>query len=304
MSGNATIIETENLTKRFRRHEAVHGVNLAVPAKSMFALVGANGAGKTTTLRMLVNILRPDSGSARVCGVDSRALRPADRLTIGYVSENQEIPGRLNVAQYFEYLRAIYPNWDRKLEAELRKQFELPSERRLSVLSHGMRMKVMLAGALAFRPQLLILDEPLSGLDPLVRDEVMSGLLQQAEDTTIVISSHEISEIESCTTHVAFMAKGRLLFQEAVESLQARFREVSVALPRGAPAVGFPERWLTPQVTNSTLRFVDTKFVDAEEVRASIAAVFGVVNHLEIAPMSLRDVAKTLIRATRTESEV
>jgi ABC-2 type transport system ATP-binding protein len=304
MSGNAIIIDTENLTKRFRRHEAVHGVNLAVPTKSMFALVGANGAGKTTTLRMLVNILNPDSGSARVCGVDSRRLSPADRLRIGYVSENQEIPRRLSVEQYFEYLRALYPNWDRQLETELRKQFELPSERRLSALSHGMRMKVMLAGALAFRPKLLILDEPLSGLDPLVRDEVMSGLLRQADDTTIVISSHEITEIETCTTHVAFMAKGRLLFQETVESLQARFREVRVSLPHGAPPARYPERWLIPQMSGSSLCFVDTAFVDEEELRVNVTASLGAVSRLEIVPMSLRDVAKAMIRATRTESEV
>ena len=98
------IVETEHITKRFWRHEAVHGLDLAVPEGATYAFVGANGAGKTTTMRMLVNILAPDRGSARVLGIDSRRHAPCDRLRIGYLSENQELPDRLSIDQYFEYL--------------------------------------------------------------------------------------------------------------------------------------------------------------------------------------------------------
>ena len=196
------IIETENLTKRFRRQGGVQGVPLSVPEGATCALIGANGAGKTTLMRLLVNILAPDRGSAHVLGTDSRRLNSADRLRIGYVTENQELPDRLSVAEYFVYVRGLYPNWDLTLEQQLRAQFELPPGRLLGKLSHGMRMKAMLIGALAFRPRLLILDEPLSGLDPLTRDEVMSGMLTQAGETTILISSHELAEIEGCVTHV------------------------------------------------------------------------------------------------------
>jgi len=303
MTSDRAIIETNNLSKRYWRHDAVSGVNLKVPEGAMFALVGANGAGKTTTLRMLVNILQPDAGSARVCGVDSCSLSRFDRLQIGYVSENQEIPGRLSISTYFDYLRSLYPNWDTTLETQLRRQLDLPPDRKLAALSHGMRMKTMLAGALAFRPKLLILDEPLSGLDPLVRDEVMSGLLEQADSTTIVISSHEIAEIETCATHVAFMSKGRLVFQEALESLKSRFREVTVSVSQNVATARFPERWLTPEASGSSLRFVDTAFVDDEELRSHVAAVLGAVQHLDVAPMSLREVTKALMRASRTESK-
>jgi ABC-2 type transport system ATP-binding protein len=223
------IIETENLTKTFRRHDAVQAVNLRVPEGATFALIGANGAGKTTTMRMLVNILAPDAGRAQVLGIDAQRISPADRHQIGYVAENQLLPDRLTIAQYFDYVRSLYPRWDGALERSLREQFDLPPDRALGKLSHGMRMKAMLTGVLSFRPKLLVLDEPLSGLDPLVRDEVMSGLLAQAGETTILISSHELSEIESCTTHVAFMVRGRLLFQEPIEVLAARFREVTAA---------------------------------------------------------------------------
>jgi len=162
-------------------------------------------------------------------------------------------------------------------------------------------MKVMLAGALAFRPQLLVLDEPLSGLDPLVRDEVLSGLLQQADDTTIVISSHEIAEIETCATHVAFMSKGRVIFQESVETLKERFREVSAVVPTGAAVARTPDRWLAMQSEGAALRFVDSAFVDDAELRTHITSVVGNVQHLESTPMSLREIAKTLMRAARTE---
>ncbi|HXC60330.1 MAG TPA: ABC transporter ATP-binding protein [Steroidobacteraceae bacterium] len=295
------IIETQNLTKNFWRHDAVQDLNLAVPEGATCALIGANGAGKTTTMRMLVNVMAPDRGSARVLGVDSRQLKPADRLRIAFLSENQELPDRLTVAQYFEYLTALYPGWDGALEQKLRAQFELPPSRALGKLSHGMRMKAMLIGALSFRPKLLILDEPLSGLDPLVRDEVMSGILSQADETTILISSHELSEIEGCTTHVAFMARGRLMFQESIEALGARFREVIVTLSQGPDRRNLPETWLNPQIDGAILRFVDSAYVDDAQQRAQLQKTCGAVLHLESAALSLRDISKALMRSTRQE---
>ena len=238
------IIETHHVAKRFGRFEAIEDLSLRVPEGSVFALIGPNGTGKTTTIRMLMNILRPDRGDITVLGTPSHQLAPKDFERIGYVSESQKLPGGLTLAQYFDYLRSLYPSWDTSLEKELCAQFELPPSRKIKHLSHGMRMKTLLVGALAFRPKLLVLDEPLSGLDTLVRDEVVNGLLQQAADTTILISSHELTEIESFTTHVAFMQNGRLLLQEAIEDLQMRFREVLVTLsavkelPDPLPATG------------------------------------------------------------------
>jgi ABC-2 type transport system ATP-binding protein len=295
------IIETENLTKRFRGQGGIQGVSLSVPEGATCALIGANGAGKTTLMRMLVNILAPDRGSAHVLGTDSRRLNSADRLRIGYVTENQELPDRLSVAQYFEYVRGLYPNWDATLEQQLRAQFDLPPGRHLGKLSHGMRMKAMLIGALAFRPRLLILDEPLSGLDPLTRDEVMSGMLSQAGETTILISSHELAEIEGCTTHVAFLVRGKLIFQEAIEVLAGRFRDVTATFSQAAVAQGLPETWLNPRVDGSLLRFIDTAFIDESRLQSQLRQRGG-VNHLEVLPLSLRDISKEMMRATRQEA--
>ena len=296
------IIETENLTKRFLRHEAVQGLNLSVPEGSTCALIGSNGAGKTTTMRMLVNILAPDSGHAKVLGIDSRQLKPQDLQQIAYLSENQELPDRLSIEQYCEYLRSLYPAWDVALERELRAQFDLPPTRLLGKLSHGMRMKTMLVGALSFHPKLLILDEPLSGLDPLVRDEVMSGLLGQAGETTILISSHELTEIEGCTTHVAFMARGRLLFQESIEALVARFRDVTVRLTQQRGSAGVPPAWLNVRADGALLRFVDTAYVDEAGLHEAVQKHCGAIAHLESTPLSLRDISKALMRATRGEA--
>jgi ABC-2 type transport system ATP-binding protein len=296
------IIETEGLSKTFRRHDAVQHVSLSVPTGAVYALVGENGAGKTTTLRMLVNILTPDDGTARVLGVDSRRLARREFLRLGYVSENQTLPDRLTVAQYFQYLRTLYPNWDRHLEADLLARFALPHERPLGKLSHGMRMKAMLAGALSFRPELLILDEPLSGLDPLVRDEVLEGLLHQAEDTTVLISSHELSEIEGAATHMAFMDRGRVLFQEPVDVVRSRFREITATVGDERDLAGdLPASWLAAERSRNTFRCVETAFVSDAEVLQKLILHVGAIGNVDVRPMSLREIAKSLMRAMRTE---
>jgi len=294
------IVAATNLSKRFARHDAVHAASLSVPAGAAYALIGANGAGKTTTLKMLVNILKPDSGEAQILGVDSRRLTYRDFQRIAFVSENHKLPEALTVDEYFRYWRTFYPSWDRALEQELRKQLHLPPERRLDKLSHGMRIKTMLAGVLAFRPAVLVLDEPLSGLDPLVRDEVLERLLRQADETTILISSHELTEIESFTTHVAYMEKGRIVFEEPIERLSARFREVRVTLPRvSGVAREFPDTWLTAETAGQVVRFVDSAFVSDEDLAHKVAARFGRIEHLETTPLSLREISKALLRAAR-----
>ncbi len=290
------IVETRGLTKKFGRFDAVEDLDLRVPEGSVFALIGANGAGKTTAIRLLMNILRADRGQAHVLGTPSDRLEPADFQRIGYVSESQKLPERLSLAHYFEYLRSLYPAWDRALETRLCAQFELPSTRKIRHLSHGMRMKALLVGALAYRPQLLVLDEPLSGLDTLVRDEVVNGLLQQAADTTILISSHELAEIESFTTHVAFMQNGRLLLQEAIEDLQARFREVHVTLSvvKELPQP-LPHGWLLPTVEGHRLRFIAAHYEGDGPLYQELTRHFGAVR-MECEPMSLRAVASSLMQ--------
>jgi len=186
--------------------------------------LGASGAGKTTAIKTLLNLISPTGGSATVCGVDSRAIGPEVLAHIGYVSENQLMPAQLRVGDFFSYLRDFYPSWDRTLEEELRRQFRLPADRKIGALSHGMRLKMALACALPFRPKLLILDEPLSGLDALARDEIIAGFIRDAGKMTILVSSHELDEVERFATHVAFIHEGRLLLQGAGAALAEQAR--------------------------------------------------------------------------------
>ena len=298
------MIRAENLWKKFGRHEALRGLSCSVPEGSAYALIGANGAGKTTAIRILMNILEAQRGTATVLGVDSRRLGPGELARIGYVSENQEMPGQLTVAEYLDYLRPFYPQWDVALEKAVLRRLRLPVDRRIGHLSHGMRMKMSLACALPFRPKLLVLDEPLSGMDPLVRDEFMEGLLEQAGEMTIFISSHELSEIEGLATHVAFLDNGKLQFEESMSELSARFREVHVTLDREAVAPqNAPKQWMNVRTMGSVLTFVDSSFSE-ERLSQGIAVLNGSVRNVDTQPMGLRSIFTALARAARDAEEI
>ena len=220
-------IETENLTKDFRGVRAVDSVNLRIPAGAIFGLIGTNGAGKTTLIKILVNVLRARTGRAFVLGTDSRHLSPRRFTEIGYLSENQELPGWMPVSYFLQYLRDFYPVWDDALANELLREFNLPLDRPLDKLSRGMRIKAALVSILAYRPRVVVLDEPFSGLDALVRDEVVQGLLTRSGDATVLISSHDLAEIETFASHIGYMEAGGLKFAEKLQALPIAFAEAS-----------------------------------------------------------------------------
>jgi ABC-2 type transport system ATP-binding protein len=260
--------------------------------------VGPNGAGKTTAIKTLMNILQPDAGRAEVLGVDSRRIGPAQLARIGYVSENQEQPDWMTVRYLLDYLKPFYPTWDDDRASQLIRQFELPADRKLGHLSRGMRMKAALASSLAYRPQLLVLDEPFTGLDPLVRDDLISGIIESAEETTILVSSHDLAEIESFASHIAYLDSGRLRFAEEMTSLAARFREIEITTeaPVAIPTVrDWPTHWLRPDSTGGLVRFVETRF-DADGIQSEVRRVFGDVRNISINPMPLRAIFLTLAR--------
>lgn len=296
------IVQAEDLWKRYGRHEALQGLSLSIPEGSAFVLIGPNGAGKTTTIKVLMNLLQQSRGSATIFGRDTRRLSPRELAQIGYVSENQQMPGRMSVSQYLSYLRPFYPTWDTALEKSILAQLRLPPDRKIKELSHGMRLKMALACALPFRPKLLVLDEPFSGLDPLVRDEFMEELLHEAGEMTVLISSHELAEVEGVGTHVGFIDQGRLLFQESMEDLIARLREVHVTFSHAAALPQrMPNEWLQGRVMGNVLRFVDTRFC-ADELNARISSAFGnSIRDIDVRPMDLRTIFTTLARDAQSK---
>ena len=324
MTAATPAIQTNALAKGYRGTQALHPLTLTVPRGAVFALVGHNGAGKTTLIKLLMNMIHPTSGSATILDKDTTTLNGSDFTRIAYASENQELPDWMTVGQFLSYLKGFYPTWD---DTALVQQLDLPLDRKLKHLSRGMLMKAALASILAFKPSLILLDEPFSGLDPLVRDELIEALMsrvnprslvanealvaENADRPTILISSHDLAEVESFATHIGFLHKGHLLFAEEMHSLTARFREVTITLPPPAPgeapalllqtSVPSPESWLLLEKTPTAARFVHIH-ADTEPVTAQIASVFtsSAAPAVQVVPMSLRGIFLALAKSGRT----
>jgi len=298
-------ILTSGLARNYGKTPALLPTSLTVPHGSIFALLGHNGAGKTTLIKLLVNILRPSAGGATVLGLSSSSIGGDDFLRIGYVSENQDLPGWMTVRSFLDFQSGFYPQWN---VDPLIKRFNLPLSRKLKNLSRGQRMKAALASVLAFSPALIILDEPFSGLDPLVRDELIEALLDAAatQPTTILLSSHDLAEIESFATHVAFLHAGSLLFAEEMPQLSARFRDVSVTLASTDSLVqqelSVPPTWLNLQQSGHTFTFVHTQ-AGMESIEDQVRQVFPPIASLEIEPMNLRSIFLAIAKTGRRLEE-
>ncbi|MDR0533691.1 MAG: ABC transporter ATP-binding protein [Verrucomicrobiales bacterium] len=287
---NSSPVVIENLHRHYGWLDAVNGLSLEVPRGSLLALVGPNGAGKTTTLKVAMNLLRPSEGSVSVFGKDSRKLNWRDFQQIGYVSENQQLPDFMTVRQFLNFCRPMYPTWDSAFCAELKHQFKLDyDQQRIGHLSRGMRMKAALLSSLAYRPKLLVLDEPFSGLDAVVREDLSRAILQfvREEDWTILITSHDIDEIERLADRVAIMQEGTLTVNESVTALQERFRRVQVTLPNaGTLMVKLPNTWLQTEQNGARLCFVDSTFESEEKLKSQLPAN----SQIETLTMSLREI--------------
>ncbi|MDR2463346.1 MAG: ABC transporter ATP-binding protein [Verrucomicrobiales bacterium] len=291
----SAMIETENLSRRFRGHEAVDRLSLSVPAGSVYAFLGRNGAGKTTTIKMLAGLLSPSAGAARVLGCDARRLTVSEWRQIGYVSENQRLYEWMTGAELLAFTAKFYPSWDDDFAARLAGQLALPLNRKLKHCSRGEKMKTALLLAIAFRPRLLILDEPFSGLDALVREEFLASLLEltRQNEWTIFFSSHDIDEVERLADHVGMIDAGRLTLSESLESLQRRCRRVEIFGTSAADLAG--EKLLCRESTERGLRLVHADF--SERTEAELRRRFADAT-VEITPLSLKEIfiahAKTL----------
>lgn len=297
-------IQIEGLRKKFGRTVALDSVDLEVPEGAIYALVGPNGAGKTTIIKLLMNIIRPTAGRASALGIESGRITGSIFNRIGYVSENQEQPEWMTVGAFLDYWRPFYPTWDRELERQLVEQFDLPLDRRLRHLSRGMKMKAAFLSALAYRPRLIVLDEPFTGLDPLVRDELIEGLLDRAPETTIFLSSHDLAEIESFSSHVGYLDRGRMLFSEEMAALSSRFREVTVTLDEAAAMPeSRPAEWLQFEAAGPLIRFVHSGF-HGEPSQRELAQAFPKARDIALDPMPLRSIFLAIAKAGRTRAQV
>jgi len=298
-------IRCHKLSVAFGTLRAVDELDLVVEPGAIYGLLGPNGAGKTTAIKSMMNIIGRTSGSAEIFGRDSRQLRHDDFTRIGYVSENQDLPTWMTVGYLMRYLEPFYPTWDNERATQLLRLFDLPLDRSLRHLSRGMLMKAALASSLAYRPRLLVLDEPFSGLDPLVREELIEGMLETAEESTILVSSHDLGEIETFASHIGYMDRGRLVFSEEMSVLTTRFREVEVTIAEPADLTRdprWPDRWLRPEVSPAVVRFIDTAY-DPELTPAHVRQLFRGVRDISARPIPLRTIFVTMARNSREFSK-
>jgi ABC-2 type transport system ATP-binding protein len=228
---NDFAIETGNLIRHYGRVEAVRGLNLRVSRYRVTGFLGRNGAGKSTTIRMLLGMTRPTEGSGTVLGrsiIDAGESREI-RRNVAYVGEDKELYGYMTVEQLIRFTASFYGDWRPEVAQRLQRQYQLPPARKVKNLSKGMRTKLALLLALARRPELLILDEPSEGLDPVSIEELLSTLGAAAgEGTTVFFSSHQIAEVERIADHVCIIDYGRMVSEFSLDEMRQDYRRITL----------------------------------------------------------------------------
>ncbi len=217
------VIEVSDLTRRFGAKTALSSVSLALPRGAVYGLVGANGAGKTTLIKHILGLLQAESGTVRVFGRDPVADPVAVLSRIGYLSEENDLPGWMRVDELIRYSRAFYPGWDDAYAEQLRKAFSLDNAAKITTLSKGQKSRAGLLIALAYRPQLLVLDEPSSGLDPIVRRDILGAVIRTIADEgrTVLFSSHLLDEVEQVADHVTMIRQGTIVMSAPLAEIKA-----------------------------------------------------------------------------------
>jgi len=243
------VVEVQGLTRRFGAKTALDNVSLSVRRGIVFGLVGENGAGKTTFIKHLLGLFRAKSGSVRVFGLDP-VREPVSTLgRIGYLSEDRDLPDWMRVHELLNYTQAFFPKWDETYARELLETFALDPRQKIKTLSRGQRAQTGLLVALAHRPDLLLLDEPSSGLDPVVRRDILGAIIRTVADEgrTVFFSSHLLEEVERVADDVGMIHAGRLVLNAPLDQIKAshhrltlRFQTSQTAPPR-FPGVLFCE---------------------------------------------------------------
>lgn len=221
-----SVISVTELTRRFGANTALDSVSMSLPRGAVYGLVGANGAGKTTLIKHILGLLRAESGSVRVFGLDPVAEPVAVLSRIGYLSEENDVPGWMRVEELIRYSRAFYPAWDDIYAEELRQAFALDPTAKIRTLSKGQKARVGLLIALAHRPELLVLDEPSSGLDPIVRRDILGAVIRTIaeEGRTVLFSSHLLEEVERVADHVTMISRGKIVLSAPLEVIRESHR--------------------------------------------------------------------------------
>ena len=225
-----SVVDVLGLTRRFGAKTALASVSVSLPRGAVYGLVGANGAGKTTLIKHLMGLLRAESGSVRVFGLDPVADPVGVLSRIGYLSEENDLPAWMRVDELIRYSRAFYPAWDDVYAEELRQSFALDATAEIKNLSKGQKARAGLLIALSHRPELLVLDEPSSGLDPIVRRDILGAVIRTIADEgrTVLFSSHLLEEVEEVADHVTMINQGTIVLSAPLDAIKELHRGASL----------------------------------------------------------------------------
>ncbi|WP_436664327.1 ABC transporter ATP-binding protein [Alicyclobacillus acidoterrestris] len=231
-----SIVETHDVTKQFGDVTVIDGVSLNVPQGAIYGLVGANGAGKTTLMRMLIGLMWPDAGEVRLFGQVLERDSAQIRQRVHYVAADGSFFKQLQVKDVLTYSRLLYERWD-DTRCQMLVRALVPLNRRVRNLSLGMTMQLRLAIALSARPDLLVLDEPTNGLDPIVKRQFLQLIVQEAaQGSTVVIATHQLADVERIVDGVGLLYRGRMVMDGMLDDLKGAIKHVQAVLPGGPPA--------------------------------------------------------------------
>lgn len=289
---NGLAIHSQNLTKTYQSIQAVGGINLSVPRGAIYGFLGRNGAGKTTTIKMLLGLIRPTAGSAKVLGMDVRSERIAILQRTAFVSEKKTLYPSLTPSELVRFSRGFYPTWSDRTVEKYARLFEIPMRQRFEKLSNGNQTKVFLLLALSQGADLLVLDEPTTALDPVSVNQLLHVLAEDALDRgcTVFFSSHQLEEVEQIAEYAGIIDHGKLVMECRLDDIKNEFRLITAA-GSSLPAQ-VSSQVLTVDVEGNFCRYVVTK--DAEGFAAGLSRNGATVTN--IVPLSLREIFLQLVR--------
>ncbi|MDD5697648.1 MAG: ABC transporter ATP-binding protein [Victivallaceae bacterium] len=294
MINRSPIVQMRQVCKRFGKIQALDNIDLDVKPGGIIGLLGANGAGKSTLLRCIIGLYLVDRGSCITFETDAAKLTPRELGRVGYVHQEGELLGWMTVKQLIRYVSAYYPTWNHELAERYVKDFDISPEDRVGALSPGQRQKTAILLAIGFEPELLILDEPASALDPIARSRFLDLLLQiiQDENRTIIISSHILSDIEKVIDHTLIMRRGNMLRDCSFDSLREEFTRFILTSLTGRLPAELPFENVVSCEKNGNRAIATVQNVSPLELEAKAKSLNC---EIEIRPLSLEEIYKIVV---------
>jgi len=295
---NGAAINLMNLSKRFGQTWAVNNLSLTVPQGSTFGLIGPNGAGKSTTIRMLMGLLTPTMGQANVLGHNALDEPTTVRQLVGYVPESHHVYRWMRVAQVIGFCRAAYTSWNDAVCEEMLKLFGLDPRKKVKHLSKGTLVKLSLLIAVSHEPKLLVLDEPMAGLDPVAREEFLDGVLRTIcqRGQTVLFSTHSLDDVQRLADTVGILYEGQLLVHQNIEDLLAETKRIRAVLRDGAKPESVPKGTIWQRIEGREWLLTVGDFTPEKVQRLRDQ---NAVDHVEVIDVGLEDVFKDFVKGRR-----